>query len=63
MGIKMDMNKAHERLEQRFINRVLRANGFLDHFNKLIMQCVSSIQFVVLLNDSSFPCFKPKMVI
>uniref|UniRef100_A0A803PJF5 Reverse transcriptase n=1 Tax=Cannabis sativa TaxID=3483 RepID=A0A803PJF5_CANSA len=52
MAIKTDMSKAYDRLEWSFLLRVLRANGFSSLVCNLIMQCVTTINFSILLNSA-----------
>ena len=60
LGLKIDMHKAYDGLEWPFIERVLNAFGFDSHFCALVMYCVRSVSFSVLLNGSSIPIFKPE---
>uniref|UniRef100_A0A803Q980 Reverse transcriptase domain-containing protein n=1 Tax=Cannabis sativa TaxID=3483 RepID=A0A803Q980_CANSA len=50
MAIKIDMHKAYDRIEWPFLQRVLENHGFNDVVVKLIMKCVSSVSYSVLLN-------------
>ncbi|KAM6552325.1 hypothetical protein CsatB_002133 [Cannabis sativa] len=50
MAIKIDMLKAYDRMEWVFLRRVLEAFGFCDAFVNLVMQCVSTVSYSVLLN-------------
>lgn len=60
VGIKIDMNKAYDHIEWKFLERVLLANRFSNQFCKLILKCVSSMNFLLLLNGASLPSFVPK---
>lgn len=53
MAVKTDMSKAYDRLEWSFIERVLLRFGFSPLLVNLIMQCVSSVTYSFLVNDSN----------
>uniref|UniRef100_A0A803QLK0 Reverse transcriptase domain-containing protein n=1 Tax=Cannabis sativa TaxID=3483 RepID=A0A803QLK0_CANSA len=50
MAIKLDMHKAFDRIEWGFLEKVLRCNGFDSQVSGLIMICVSTVSYSVLLN-------------
>lgn len=60
LGIKIDMSKAYDRVDWDFLQAVLTNMGFSHHFTKLVMKCVSSVTFSILLNGSPLPDFKPR---
>ncbi|XP_030477965.1 uncharacterized protein LOC115695006 [Cannabis sativa] len=60
MAVKTDMNKAYNRLEWNFLLRVLRANGFNSRVCGLIMKCVSTVSYSILLNGAPLAPFNPK---
>ena len=59
LGIKLDFQKAYDRMEWSFLLEVLRAFGFSGSFVNLIHQCLSSVEFSLLLNGSQCPSFSP----
>lgn len=58
MGVKIDMHKAYDRIEWSFLERVLKANRFYDFFCQMIMQCVTAVNFSILLNGSPLQKFQ-----
>jgi ribonuclease HI len=54
VGMKLDMSKAYDRIEWPFLKEVLNSMGFPQHWISLIMNCVSTVSFSVLLNGG--PC-------
>ncbi|KAM6553278.1 hypothetical protein CsatB_014040 [Cannabis sativa] len=50
MAIKLDMHKAYDKMEWSFIQKVLSKNGFNGKSIRLLMACVTSVSYSVLLN-------------
>jgi len=50
LAIKTDMSKAYDRVEWVFIQELLTKMGFDQHWIQLMMECISSVQYKVLLN-------------
>lgn len=50
MALKVDMAKVYDRLEWPFIRDSLLATGFSDNITSLILFCVSSVSYQVLIN-------------
>ena len=59
LGIKLDFQKAYNRMEWSFLIAILKAFRFSSNFTKLIHQCLSSIEFTLLLNGGQRPSFFP----
>ncbi|XP_042964616.1 uncharacterized protein LOC122298830 [Carya illinoinensis] len=57
--IKIDMAKAYDRVNWRFLLEVMRRLGFSDHWRGLIFNCISSPMCSVMLNGSLKGFFKP----
>ncbi|XP_062014434.1 uncharacterized protein LOC133730954 [Rosa rugosa] len=49
-GLKLDMNKAYDRIEWNFLQAVLLKMGFADRWVNLVMNCVTSSTLSVLIN-------------
>lgn len=45
------MSKAYDRVELLFLEKMMRKMGFSDQWIRLIMKCVSSVYYSVLIND------------
>lgn len=60
VGLKLDMAKAYDRIEWPFLHRVLVDMGFPCYWVNLIMKCVSSVSFSILINGNPSPSFYPK---
>lgn len=49
MAIKTDMNKAYDRVEWTFIQALVQKMGYDSQWIKLMMECISSVQYKFLL--------------
>lgn len=57
MAIKVDMAKAYDMVEWSPLLRILQMHGFCDQFCALILECVSSAYYSILVNGSPFGFF------
>ncbi|KAL0442042.1 UNVERIFIED_CONTAM: hypothetical protein Sradi_0143100 [Sesamum radiatum] len=58
ISLKLDINKAYDRVERNFLERVLFRLGSHAKFVALIMLCISSVSFSFLLNSVVFGSIK-----
>lgn len=59
MAVKIEQEKAYDRIEQDFLDEVLHKVGFDSHLEKLIMQCTSHGTLSVLQNGAQLGSFTP----
>lgn len=54
MTLKLDVSKAYDKVEWKFLYKILLRLGIPPDFVVLIMLCVSSVSYSYLLNGSNF---------
>ena len=54
MAVKLDMSKAYDRVDWNFLENLMRKLGFNDRWVNLIMGCVKTVTYSVLVNGE--PC-------
>lgn len=59
MILKVDMQKAYDRLEWSFIGKALEVWGFLEDARRMILSCVSTVHYSILLNGGITGSFFP----
>ena len=59
-ALKIDLNKAYDRIHWTFIAKILQASGFPSIWTNWIMQCISFVSFKILLNGYLSLPFYPK---
>jgi hypothetical protein len=54
MTLKLDMSKAYDRLEWDFLEAMLRKLGFANRWNNLLMSCVRTVTYSILINGQPY---------
>ncbi|CAL1361249.1 unnamed protein product [Linum trigynum] len=56
---KLDMAKAYDRVEWDFLERVMKKLGFEERWVALVMKCVTSVTYSILVNGHKSDTFSP----
>ena len=59
MALKLDMSKVYDRVEWVFLERIMHHLGIEERLIKIIMACVQSVSYAVLLNEQPVGNIKP----
>ena len=59
MGFKLDFHKAYDYLEWKFISTILYMLSFDQKSVNIIHQCISNVNFILLLNGCKSASFSP----
>jgi hypothetical protein len=59
MAVKLDMSKAYDRVEWNFLENMMMKLGFDQRWVNLIMQCLTSVSYSVMLNGEPTGYIKP----
>ena len=53
MAVKTDMSKVYDRVEWKFLDQVMRGMGFHEIWINWIIQCISTMTYSYLINDTA----------
>lgn len=59
MAIKLDMSKVNDRVEWPYLQAAMETLGFNEGWIKLVMSCVSTVSYSILINGKSGDHFLP----
>ena len=59
MAVKLDMSKAHDKVEWVFLEKTMTKMCFDNKWIKLIMSCINSVSYSVLINGVVYGCITP----
>jgi hypothetical protein len=59
MAVKLDIQKAYDRVEWPFLEAMMKALGFEEKWITLIMICVKSVSYSVLVNGVPYGKIQP----
>lgn len=57
--VKVDLEKAYDRVDWGFLEQVLMTSGFKENFRRLVLSCISSTEVAVNWNGELLPPFLP----
>lgn len=58
MKVKIDLAKAYNKVEWVVLERILWFHGFPGKFINLVMNCIDSASFFILVNESPYDMFQ-----
>lgn len=59
MALKLDLSKAYDRIEWKFLEAIMKQMGFCERWVKLIMECVQSVKYSITHGGELFGQINP----
>ena len=59
MALKLDMSKAYDHVEWAFLEKIMRKLGFNEKWVTLMMLCVSTVSYSILINGAPNGYIRP----
>lgn len=59
MAVELDISKVYDRVEWKFLKKVMERMGFNEKCINLIMNCITTITYSMLINSVAHGCITP----